>query len=74
MAVYYTNTFESEVAGSAVSGWSNVVGTWKALARNPTDGTLAFSSDPGAENDIAIYTGSTAYADMGVKTSNSLNY
>ena len=72
MATYYSNNFESEVEGSAVAGWANVAGTWKAMTRRPTDGSLSFSSDPGAENDITIYTGSSTYTDLGIKTSTKM--
>ena len=68
MTVLYSQNFDSETVGTLPAGWVNKVGTWQVAAAGAVSGANALKSTTFGANDVVLYTGHAAMADMSIRT------
>lgn len=66
MAIIYQTNFDADTAGLLPSGWANAAGTWAARASGAVTAPNCLASSTNADQDVALYTGIAARADMDV--------
>src|ERR1700722_18478883 len=59
-----SDNFDSDTVGSIAPNWVNGAGTWQVGVMAPVSTPNSFSATSAADQNAAIYTGTTALGDM----------
>jgi lysophospholipase L1-like esterase len=69
MSIIYQETFDGQTVGGALTGWTNISGTWLIGNTNPITGDKTFGSSAFADAHAAIFSSMTPVTNVAVQIS-----